>query len=120
MVALLDERPVFAVVEDDHRVSPSAEYRTPTSPNHRATASSNSREEELKKDSSPVGPSDTSRRETPVAKEEESNFDELNSDGGCSQDDPRPSATKANSRKTGDDGAVAFAQLMRVYTQPLD
>ena len=57
MVALLDERPVFAVVEDDHRVSPSAEYRTPTSPNHRATASSNSREEEVKKDSSPVGPS---------------------------------------------------------------
>jgi hypothetical protein len=49
MVALLDERPVFAVVEDDHRVSPSAEYRTPTSPNHRATASSNSREEEVKK-----------------------------------------------------------------------
>ena len=57
MVAFLDERPLFAVVEDDHRVSPSAEYRTPTSPNHRATASSNSREEELKKDSSPVGPS---------------------------------------------------------------
>ena len=45
------------LAEDDHRVSPSAEYRTPTSPNHRATASSNSREEELKKDSSPVGPS---------------------------------------------------------------
>ena len=57
MVAFLDERPLFAVVEDDHRVSPSAEYRTPTSPNHRATASSNSREEELKKDSSRVGPS---------------------------------------------------------------
>ena len=57
MVAFLDERPLFAVVEDDHRVSPSAEYRTPTSPNHRATASSNSREEELKKYSSPVGPS---------------------------------------------------------------
>ena len=105
MVALLDERPLFAVVEDDHRVSPSAEYRTPTSPNHRATASSNSKEEELKKDSSPVGPSNTSRRKTPVAKEEESNFDELNSGGGCSQDDLRPSATKPNSRKTGDDGA---------------
>jgi hypothetical protein len=55
MVALFDERPLFAVVEDDHRVSPSAEYRTPTSPNYRATASSNSIEEELKKDSSPVG-----------------------------------------------------------------
>jgi hypothetical protein len=53
MVALLDEGPLFAVVEDDHRVSPSGEYRTPTSPHHRATASSNSREEELKKDSSP-------------------------------------------------------------------
>lgn len=57
MVALLDERPLFAVVEGDHRASPSAEYRTPTSPNHRATASSNSREQKLKKDSSPVGPS---------------------------------------------------------------
>jgi hypothetical protein len=118
MVALLDERPLFAVVEDDHRVSPSAVYRTPTSPNHRATASSNSREEELKKDTSPVGPSDKSRRETPVAKEEESNFDELNSDGGCSQDDPRPSATKANSSKSGDDVALAFAQLMGVYPHP--
>ena len=118
MVALLDERPLFAEVEDDHRVSPSAEYRTPTSPNHRATASSNSKEEELKKNSSPVGPSNTSRRKTPVAKEEESNFDKLNSGGGCSQDDPRPSASKPNSRKTGDDGAVAFAQLMRVYPHP--
>src|ERR1700733_6182146 len=118
MVALLDERPLFAVVEDDHRVSPSAEYRTPTSPDHRATASSNSREEEPKKDFSPVGPSNTSRRETPVAKEEESNFEELNSGGRCSQHDPRPCATKANSSKTGDDGAVAFAQLMRVYPHP--
>src|SRR5262249_50008901 len=27
MVALLDERPLFAVVENDYRVSPSAEYR---------------------------------------------------------------------------------------------
>jgi hypothetical protein len=68
MVALLDERPLFAVVENDHPVSPSAEYRRPASPNHRATASSNSREEELKKDSSHVGPSATSRREAPVAK----------------------------------------------------
>jgi hypothetical protein len=118
MVALLDERPLFAEVEDEHRVSPSAEYRTPTSPDHRATASFNSKEEELKKDSSPVGPSDTSRRETPVAKEEESNFEELNSGGRCSQHDPRPCATKANSSKTGDDGAVAFAQLMRVYPHP--
>jgi hypothetical protein len=57
MVALLDERPFFALVEDDHRGSLSAEYRTPASPNHRATASSNSREEELKRDSSSVGPS---------------------------------------------------------------
>jgi hypothetical protein len=57
MVALLDEGPLFAIVEDDHRVSPSAEYRTATSANHRTAASSNSREEELKKDSSPVGPS---------------------------------------------------------------
>jgi hypothetical protein len=55
MVALLDERPLFAVVEGDHGVSPSAKYRTLTSPNHRVTASSNSREEEPKKDSSPVG-----------------------------------------------------------------
>jgi hypothetical protein len=61
MVALLDERPLFAVVENDHRVSPSAEYRTPTSPNHRATTSFNSKEEELKKDSSPVGPSDAAQ-----------------------------------------------------------
>jgi hypothetical protein len=118
-VALRYGRPLFAVVENDHRVSPSAEYRTPTSPDHRATASSNSREEGLKKDSSPVGPFDTSRRDAPVAKEEETNFDELNSGGGCSQDDPRPSATKANSRNTGDDGAVAFAQLMRVYPHPV-
>ena len=118
MVALLDERPLFAEVDDEHRVSPSAEYRTPTSPDHRATASSNSREEGLKKDSSPVDPFDTSRRGTPVAKEEETNFDELNSGGGCSQDDPRPSATKANSRNTGDDGAVAFAELMKVYPHP--
>src|SRR5262249_50747282 len=57
MVALLDESPLFVAVEDNHRVSPSAEYRTPASPDHRATASSNSREEVLKKDSSPVGPS---------------------------------------------------------------
>src|ERR1700722_6636388 len=57
MVALLDERPLFAVVEDDHRVSPSAEYRTPPSRNHSATPASNSREEEPKKDPSPVGPS---------------------------------------------------------------
>jgi hypothetical protein len=56
MVALLDERLLFAVVEDDHRISPSAKYRTPTSPDQRATASSNSNEEELKKDCSPVGP----------------------------------------------------------------
>ena len=61
MVALLDERPLFAVVESDHRVSASAEYRTPTSPNHRASASSNSIEEELKKDSSPVGRSDAAQ-----------------------------------------------------------
>jgi len=54
MVALLDESPLFVVVEDDHRASPSADYRTRTSPNHRATPSSNSREEELKRDSSPV------------------------------------------------------------------
>jgi hypothetical protein len=55
MVALFDERPLFVVVESDHRACPSAEYRTPTSPNYRATASSNSMEEELKNDSSPVG-----------------------------------------------------------------
>jgi hypothetical protein len=61
MVALLDERPLFAVVEGDHRASPSAEYRTPMTPNHRATASSNSTEEELKKDSSPVGRSGTAQ-----------------------------------------------------------
>src|SRR5215831_9376452 len=36
IVALLDERPLFAVVEDDHRASPSAEYRMAASPNYRA------------------------------------------------------------------------------------
>ena len=53
-----------------------------------------------------------------MAKEEESNFDQLISGGGCSQDDPRPSVTEGNSRKTGYDRAVGFAQLMRVYPHP--
>ena len=75
MVALLDERPLFAVVEDDHRVCPSAEYRTPTSPNHRATASSNSMEEELKKDSSPVGRSGAAQAKQHQA--EESALDDM-------------------------------------------
>jgi len=56
MVALLDGKPLFAEVDNDHRPSASAEYRTPASPKYRATASSNSMEQELKKDSSPVGP----------------------------------------------------------------
>ena len=66
MMALLDERPLFALDGYDHRTSPSAEYRTPTSPNHRATASSKSMKEELKKDSFPIGPSKTGTWKTPT------------------------------------------------------
>src|SRR5262249_47209179 len=80
MVAFLDERPLFDVAEDNHRVSPSAEYRTPASPDHRATASSNSKEEELKKDSSFVGPSKIGISETPAAQEEDSDVDGLKAD----------------------------------------
>ena len=111
MVALLDERPLFAVVEDDHRVSSSAEYRTSTSPNHRATASSNSREEELKKNSSPVGLSRTGACETPAPQEEE-----LKPDGACSQAGPHPPNGNAQGDSAG--GAASFARLLRDYPHP--
>jgi hypothetical protein len=112
MAALLDERPLFAVVKDDHRASPSAEYRTPTSPNHRATVSSDSREEELKKDSSPVGPSGTGTWEMPTAQEEESDVDKLKPEGTCSRVGPDPSKGPNAGR------AASFARLLNDYPHP--
>jgi hypothetical protein len=112
MVALLDENPLFAVGEDDHRASPSAEYRTRTSPNHRASASSNSREEELKKDSSSVGPSGTGIGEMPTAQEEESDVDKLKPEDTCSRVDPDPSKGLSAGR------AASFARLLTDYPHP--
>jgi hypothetical protein len=117
MVALLDERPLFAVVEDDHRVSPSAECRTPASPNHRATASSNSREEKLEKDSSPVGPSKTRICEAPIVQEEGSDFEDLKPDGITSQADPQLSEGNAQANSAGP--AASFARLLNDYPHPL-
>jgi hypothetical protein len=112
MVALLDERPLFAVAEDDHRASSSAEYRTPSSPNHRATTSSNSKKEELKKDSSSVGPSGTGICEMSTAQEEESDVDKLEPEGTCSQVDPDPSKGPSAGRAAG------FARLLSDYPHP--
>ena len=103
MVALFDETPLFAVVEDDHRVCPSAEYQTPTSPNHRATASSNSMEEELKKDSSPVGRSGAAQAKQHQA--EESALDDM-------QNTTREAAASAPSSH------ASFARLFDNYPHP--
>jgi hypothetical protein len=118
MAALLHGRPLFEPNSVDDRSSASPLDGTGVSSNNRTWTSSNTDGEEAQKYTSPVGPSNTRRRETPMAKEEKSNFDQLISGAGCSQDDPRPSVTKSNSRKTGYDGAVGFAQLMRVYPHP--
>ena len=53
-----------------------------------------------------------------MAKEEESDFDELNSGDGCSQDD-RAAATKANSRRTGDDAAVVLRDSSTIIRIPV-
>jgi hypothetical protein len=112
MVALLGERPLFAVVENDHRASPSAEYRKPMSANHRVSASSNSREEELKKDSSPVGPSRTGTWEMSTIPEEESDVDKLKHEDTSCQVDPDPSKGPSAGR------AASFARLLSDYPHP--
>jgi hypothetical protein len=116
MVALLDGKPLFAEVDNDHRPSASAEYRTPASPKYRATASSNSKEEELKKDSSPVGPSNRKTWETPTTQEEEGDLDELRTEGTCSQ--AAPDQLKGNPRSHSPGGAATFARLVSLYPHP--
>ena len=118
MAALLHGCPLFETNSADYGSSPSLRDGTRVSSSDRTGTSSNTYGGEAQKYTSPVGPSDARRRETPMAKEEESNFDQLNSGGGCSQSDTRPSATKANSPKSGDGRAVSFAQVMRVYPHP--
>jgi hypothetical protein len=103
MVALLDGKPLFAEVDNDHRPSASAEYRTPASPKYRATASSNSKEEELKKDSSPVSPSNRKTWETPTTQT-------------CSQAELDPS--KGNPRGHGGERAASFSRLLSDYPHP--
>src|SRR5262249_26782869 len=87
-------------------------YRTPTSPDHRATTSSNSKEEELKKDSSPLSPSGTGTWEMPTAQEEESDVDKLKPEGTCSRVDPDPSKGPSAGR------AASFARLLSEYPHP--
>jgi hypothetical protein len=114
MMALLDERPLFALDEYDHRTSPSAEDRTPTSPNHRATASSKSMEEELKKDSSPIGPSETGTWKTPTTQVDERDVDALKPEGAHSEGDP----SNRNARGHTAGRAASFARLLSDYPHP--
>ena len=81
MAALLHGCPLFETNSADYGSSPSLRDGTRVSSSDRTGTSSNTYGGEAQKYTSPVGPSDARRRETPMAKEEESNFDQLNSGG---------------------------------------
>jgi hypothetical protein len=116
MVALLNGRSLFEPRAAGHGSSASGRNRTGMSSENRTQASSNLIGEEAKKYTSPVGPSETATSVPPAAQEEDSEIDDLKSEGTSSQAEPDRRTGNARGHEPG--GKGGFARLMSVYPHP--